>query len=212
MTATMQERRRRLTADEQARLVALEAIVTRDQEQFTATALAILEIRRDRLYRDHGSFRRYCTTVLGFRPTTANEWGRTGETIDESEKNGLPAPRTHKETNAIREARRRGRAAAAARHGRAAPDKGRAPGCNEIQALDLTAATQLVDKQVIGHCEALDELTRQHPAGGKASGLLRLLKDLLLPFPPLPTRPTRSGPAPSLRPRGLDPDGDDVRD
>lgn len=63
-----------LTLDEQHRLEALEAIITRGVQSFTATGEALREVRDARLYRaTHDTFEEYCREQWGFGRTYAHE-------------------------------------------------------------------------------------------------------------------------------------------
>lgn len=181
----------RLSAEEQQRLMTLECVITKGKETFTQVSLALVEIHDRQLYRDeYQDFKSYCEQRWGFLRETGYKFVSSGRVIRESEANGLPSPTNHRQARCMGEARARGRTADRA---------GDRP-------IDLGTAVRLVDQQIIGHINTLEDLHASHPHAGKASSLLRLFKDLLLPFPPLPTKQASSGPSPSLRPRGLDDD------
>lgn len=173
----------RLSVTEQQRLQELEGVIARGKDVFRQVSLALLEVHDRRLFRaDYPDFKTYCEKRWGFLRETGYKFISSGLVIRESEANGLPSPTNHRDARCMQKARRRG----------SRPDR----------PIDLGDAVKLVDKQILGHIDELEELHAGYPSAGKASSLLRLFKDLVLPFPPLPIK--SAAPSPSLHPRGLD--------
>jgi hypothetical protein len=82
-----------LPAEQKARLVELEAVVSWGVETFIEVGLALAEIRESKLYReDHGTFESYCRERWGFTDRRARQLIQAADVVGQIERTGTRVP------------------------------------------------------------------------------------------------------------------------
>ena len=148
-----------LTEKELADLARLEQAIEQGQKAFRETALALLEILVRRLYREGWrSFDDYCRRRWGFQKNWGFKLASTARVIVDQERIGLPAPTNYNQACRIRAAR------------------------GKCQRGTLPASE--ISEQVRGHLLALEELHASHLCASRASQILKLYAEAVLPWPP----------------------------
>lgn len=71
-----------------------EAVIERGLATFVEVGRALLRIRDERLYRDHGTFEEYCRKRWNFSDSRARQLVAAAETVTDVTVSGLPAPKT----------------------------------------------------------------------------------------------------------------------
>jgi hypothetical protein len=148
-----------LTVEETADLARLEGTIKRGEKAFRETALALLEILERRLYREGwGNFDDYCRVRWSFQKNWGFKLASAARVILDQEKKGLPAPANCYQAARIRAAREK--------------------------CLPAEQAPE-INEQVRGHLLALEELHASHLCASRASEILKLYADVVLPWPPI---------------------------
>lgn len=75
-------------------LAECEAVIERGLATFVEVGQALLRIRDERLYRDHGTFEEYCRERWNFSDSRARQLVAAAETVTDVTVSGLPAPKT----------------------------------------------------------------------------------------------------------------------